>query len=197
MGWLRTMGKRVALRVSSVVARNELFERYGERPVQPPLRPGTWVGPSGEQESEEDDQESDCRVDIVRDLSPYLNKAPAIVHHWATWCESCIDEMPMIRSLVSRSPVAVFGVSWDAFEAESAQVCVADVESVAKESGFTAQQLILDIEPEAFFDGMRMTFKQVPQTWLVNSEGETVFQIDGVMDEDGLQALLRAAEGVQ
>ena len=41
-----------------------------------------------------------------------------------------------------------------------------------------------------FFDGMKMTFKQVPQTWLVNSEGEIVFQIDGVMDEDGLEALL-------
>ena len=49
MGWLHTMGKRVALRVSSIVARKELFERYGERPVQPPLKPGTWVSPSSEE----------------------------------------------------------------------------------------------------------------------------------------------------
>ena len=197
MGWLRTMGKRVALRVSSVVARNELFERYGERPVQPPLKPGTWVGSTGEQESEDDDPEPDCSVDVVHDIDSALKNGPAIVHHWATWCESCIDEMPMLREVVSQATLPVFGVSWDAFEADNAEACVADVRSVARELGFSVPQLVLDIDPEAFFDGMKMTFRQVPQTWLVNSKGETVFRVDGVMDADALEALLRAAGTVQ
>ena len=32
---LRTIGKRLAVQLSALVARNELFERYGDRPVQP------------------------------------------------------------------------------------------------------------------------------------------------------------------
>ena len=59
MGWLQTMGKRVALRVSALVAKNELFERYGERPVQPPLEPGRWAGSSEDAEASPEDGSSD------------------------------------------------------------------------------------------------------------------------------------------
>ena len=196
MSWLRTMGKRVALRVSSLVARNELFERYGERPVQPPLRPGTWVGTREELESNEDDQEADFSVDTVSHLGPFLQRGPALFHHWATWCESCTEEMPVIREVIAASPIPMFGVSWDAFEAESAQACMADVEAVASNLGFHVPQLVLDAKPAQFFDDMGMDFKQVPQTWLVNAKGEIVFRIDGIIDADGMEALLGAVENL-
>ena len=87
MGWLRTMGKRVALRVSAVVARNELFERYGERPVQPPLEPGTWSGSSDEGDSpqqepgsDDEDEDPQCSVVNVDQVRALLNDGPMVIH---------------------------------------------------------------------------------------------------------------------
>ena len=197
MGWLRTMGKRVALRVSAVVAKNELFERYGERPVQSPLQPGTWVAPSGEEESsDEDDKEPDCKVANTDEVRAYIRNGPAVIHHWATWCESCIEEMAVLRRLIGRSSVPVLGLSWDAFEGQAAQACVSEVRDVARAHRLENDNWVLDAEPEAFFDSLGMEFRQVPQTWVINGSGEIVHRVDGVVSAEALDDVLQAVESL-
>ncbi len=197
MGWLRTMGKRVALRVSTVVAKNELFERYGERPVQPPLKPGTWVAPSEEDEqASDDDEEPACRVATVEDIRARMENGPVVIHHWATWCESCVEEMPVLRRLVGRASIPVVGLSWDAFEGGEPGSCVADVKAVAGEHRLSMENWVVDSDPDAFFDALSMDFKQVPQTWVVNGAGEIVHRVDGVIKSSTLDELLVAVESL-
>jgi hypothetical protein len=197
VGWLRTMGKRVALRVSAVVAKNELFERYGERPVQPPLQPGTWVAPSGEEEpSDDDDKEPDCRVATSAELRSQMKDGPLVIHHWATWCESCLEEMPVVRRLIGRSSIPVLGLSWDAFEGQSAAECVPEVEGAVREHRLENENWVLDVEPETFFEEMEMDFRQVPQTWVINGAGEIVHRVDGVITSAAFDELLQAVESL-
>ena len=203
MGWLRTVGKRVALRVSAVVARNELFERYGERPVQPPLAPGSWSN-SGEEgvtsdadqqdAADDDDGDPECSTASLQNVHQLLVDGAKVVHHWATWCESCIDEMEAVRQLSIDVKLPIIGLSWDAFEAENAEACLADVRAVAKEHGLQFPQFVLDESPETFFADLKMSFKQVPQTWLVNGAGEIVHRVDGALDEASLADFKRKVE---
>ena len=197
MGWLQTLGKRVALRVSAVVAKNELFERYGERPVQPPLQPGTWVAPSGEEESsDDDDKEPDCRAVTTEELLPTLKEGPRVIHHWATWCESCVEELPVLRELVGRTTVPVLGLSWDAFEGQGVQACVSDVREVARSHGLAIDNWVIDAEPDAFFAALDMEFRQVPQTWVVNGAGEIVHRVEGPVALEELDKVLEVVEAL-
>jgi hypothetical protein len=197
VGWLRTIGKRVALRVSAVVAKNELFERYGERPVQPPLQPGTWVAPSGEEDSsDDDDKEPDCRVATVADVHSKIQAGPLVIHHWATWCESCLEEMPVIRRLIGRTSVPVLGLSWDAFEGQPASECTAAVMDAMREYQLNNENWVLDVDPEGFFEEMGMEFRQVPQTWVINGAGEIVHRNDGIVSPAALDELLHAVESL-
>ena len=203
MGWLQTMGKRAALRVSALVAKNELFERYGERPVQPPLEPGTWSGSADDSEtstedgsSDDDDEEASCSVAGIDRVRSLLAGGPKVVHHWATWCESCIEEMHLVRQLAHEVSVPMIGLSWDAFEAENAESCVSDVRDVVLEHGLQFPQFVLDAEPDAFFTDMSMSFKQVPQTWLVDGSGSVVHRVEGPLDASTLSALKEQAESL-
>ena len=203
MGWLQTMGKRVALRVSALVARNELFERYGERPVQPPLEPGRWAGSSEDVEaspedgsSDDDDDESSCTISDLDGVRSLLAGGPKVVHHWATWCESCIQEMDLVRQLAREASLPMIGLSWDAFEAENAEACVSDVREVASEHGLQFPQYVLDAQPDDFFAEMNMPFKQVPQTWLVDGAGAVVHRVEGVLDASTLSVLKEQAESL-
>ena len=93
---IRKVSKQVVQRVSSLVARHELFERQGERPVQPPLPPDAWSGGSEaatvEGPANEDDDDPTCRVSDADDIVALLKSGPMVVNHWATWCESCMAD---------------------------------------------------------------------------------------------------------
>ena len=193
----------MALRVSAVVARNELFERYGERPVQPPLEPGSWAGSSEEAESESEQEDSDDDdgepkyvVSALEALESVLSNGPMIVHHWATWCESCISEMDAVRSVSRDAAVPMIGVSWDPFEGQNAADCLKDVRAVAKEHGLRIDQYVLDAEPETVFDKLNMKFKQVPQTWLVDDSGTVVLRVEGILDDQSIAGLIDQAAGL-
>ena len=197
MGWLQTMGKRIALRVSSIVARNELFERYGERPVQPPLKPGTWVAPTSEEEAGDDDPEPACRLISNEGLQNLIRQGPVVIHHWATWCEACVEEAPSIKALEQQVAIPVVGLSWDAFEGQPASSCKADVAAVAEELEWAMPQYVLNEKPEDFFEIFEMEFRQVPQTWLVDGNAQRVLNIDGEIDDEALSALLKTVAGLQ
>ena len=121
----RNIGKQVVQRLSALVARNELFERYGERPTEPALPPGAWSGSSSASEAveteesadeDDDDDEAHSMLRSPADIKADLQSGPMVVNHWATWCESCLKEKDMVRDLSERITVPMVGVSWDVFE---------------------------------------------------------------------------------
>ena len=122
----------------------------------------------------DDDEEPACRVATLEDIRARMENGPVVIHHWATWCESCVEEMPVLRRLVGRASIPIVGLSWDAFEGEEPGACLADVKAVAGEHRLSVENWVVDSDPDAFFDALSMDFKQVPQTWVVNGAGEIV-----------------------
>jgi len=49
----------------------------------------------------------------LRDLSG----RPAVVHHFATWCDPCEEELPILAGLLTEAPgdLATVAVAWDLF----------------------------------------------------------------------------------
>ncbi|HCH61901.1 MAG: hypothetical protein CL927_20015 [Deltaproteobacteria bacterium] len=137
MGRIRQLIRASIRQVSSVVARNELFERPGERAVTAPLSPRqvepeapvpsptmSQVGAANVAESaphpaaKADDDRQEPRlaqqievcdvVDIER-LTEILGpkRGVRVVNHWATWCIPCIEEFDLLKSLFDRLPEGV------------------------------------------------------------------------------------------
>ena len=43
-------------------------------------------------------------------------EGPAVVHHWATWCEACSAEVSLLDTPAARADARMIAVSWDGFE---------------------------------------------------------------------------------
>lgn len=204
----RNIGKQVVRQLSAWVSRNELFERYGERAIEPPLAPGAWSGASGATEAEDSTGEADEDDEGDEDAHPKsmlrspaeiktgLQSGPMVLNHWATWCESCLAEKDMVRSLAERITVPLVGVSWDVFEGMDAATALADVKKCSVESGLSWSHWVVDATPEAFFDEFSLDNKSVPQTWVVNGEGEIVYRVDGIVGADEADEIVRQLESL-
>lgn len=197
MSVFRKLSKQVVQRVSSLVARHELFERQGERPVQPPLSPGAWSSgsePSTDSASDDEGDPDDEHRSIAADpdaLREALRRGPFVVNHWATWCESCIAELPAIRDLAERAPWPMVGVSWDSFEDGDIVRSLREVDEVAAAERLRWRQYVVDGHPDDFFGEFAIEEQQIPQTWLVDSDGTITHRIHGVIDGAEVDAILK------
>ena len=124
---------------------------------------------------------------------------PLLVNHWATWCEGCVEELPMLIALHSRigDRVDFLGVSWDGFQgAGDAQQLCRWVESFALTQGLPWDSLLVDAEPSELFARLAMECRTVPQLWLIDSMGEVVHRVEQILDEELLAELHRAVESL-
>jgi hypothetical protein len=55
---------------------------------------------------------------------------------------------------------------------------------------------VVDATPEAFFDEFSLANKSVPQTWVVNGEGEIVYRVDGIVGADEADEIVRQLESL-
>ena len=195
MSFIRTIGKQVALRVSSLVAKNELFERMGDRPVQPPLEPDAWtLGKAslsaGPQDKDDGGSPVNAQLMTAAPIKKALSKGPMVVNHWATWCESCQAETSALKLLAARTSVPLVGVSWDVFEGGTPEAALEAVKSFAASEGKHWDQLVVKGGPAHFFKSLGIDFQQIPQTWLIDSEGVIVSRIEGPIAPADLDALI-------
>jgi len=201
VGVIRKFSKQIVRRVSSLVARHELFERQGERPVQPPLSPDAW-GSQGDSDAEtlpaeDDDEEHPCSPGDSESLKAAMAAGPVIINHWATWCESCMAETDAVRTLAEAVNVPMLGVSWDAFEGRELNQAVDDVAVVAHNERMSWPHIVLRDSPDDFFAAMDLENHQVPQTWFVDATGTVVHRIDGVIEVEQVPALVKVAESLR
>ena len=171
MGLLRRLGRRVLGRVASKVARDDLFEKPGER---------AWQGPLPQH----------ARAGTALEARP---SGPALVHHWATWCEPCEQELPLVERLARELPegVEVLGVSWDRFQDDGplAQT-VERVEAMAQRQGLTWPTVVLTEGPEQSFAALGLDHHTVPQTLLVGGDGRVLHHVRGPLDEASIADLM-------
>jgi len=193
VGVVRTLGRRVAQRVAAIVSRNELFERQGDRPATPPLAKDAWA-PDSEESTEDSDDDAHCRPAELKTVLSAIKAGPLVVNHWATWCEPCVAELPILKELQAATEVAMLGVSWDTFEGGLVDDVVAQVGAFIDEQELGWPTLVVDAKPEAFFKGLSVEVEKVPQTWLIDSSGAIVHKIEGVVEQQHLSDLIERVD---
>ncbi len=108
---------------------------------------------------------------------------PALINFWATWCESCVEELPALGRLAARAPMlgaVVLGVA------------------VGEEHAVVARYVVdhplgyLSLVDENFTLTDAIGARTVPTTLVVDSDGHVVHR-GGALDEDALDALARVA----
>ena len=191
MSVLRTIGKRFALQVSAFVARNELFERYGDRPVQPPLDKGAWS--EGLEAAEVDHTKPVPELLGAAAIKQAISNGPAIVHHWATWCEACSAEVSLLDTLAARADARMVAVSWDGFEGADNETALAQVTEAQDDFGAGWRHIVVKGKPPHFFRTLDIAHKQIPQTWLVGRDGEVLHRIEGPMSQADVDDLIARA----
>jgi len=125
-------------------------------------------------------------------LTDYKGKV-ILVNLWATWCDPCRDEMPLLEDLSQKFPQTdfeVIGVSIDevGYEKKIQQIL---------DSGEISYSIWLD--PSNKFQFKFRTIG-VPESFLINSEGMIVHQWKGAFDpmsEETINLVESAIEGKQ
>jgi thiol-disulfide isomerase/thioredoxin len=116
-----------------------------------------------------------------------------IVNHWATWCSSCVEELPLLLELSRRlgPDIEMIGVSWDGFQAMVPRSQLVDeVEQCALQHGLSWGSLVVDADPETFFERLDLSSHTVPQVWVVDEQGNVVHRIDEPLDKDGVEQIV-------
>ncbi len=117
--------------------------------------------------------------DETHRLSDYKGK-PLIVNFWATWCPPCREEMPSMER------------AWQKIQDEGINMIGINVgEDFDAVFGFLGQidvsfPLLLDTEGE---ESRRWPIRGLPTTYVLNNEGEIVYQAIGGRDWDSDEIL--------
>ncbi|MCB9758720.1 MAG: TlpA family protein disulfide reductase [Alphaproteobacteria bacterium] len=196
MGRVRKLARRVAERIARRVARHDLFEKPGERAPTAPL-------PSDDDAASEEPPLPEGPPVRLGDLAALLQARasegrPVVVHHWATWCAPCAEELPRVQALHEAMGDAgrLVGVSWDLFEAVGAPEQVADdVSEFARDAGITWGSLLITDEPGAFLEQSGLAFDKIPQSQVYDAAGNLILDVHGALDDDAL-AKIHALLGV-
>lgn len=118
-------------------------------------------------------------------LSSALRSQPVVINFWASWCPPCRQEMPDLNE-VSQTTAGVqfIGVAiGDTPDAAAAY---------AREIGITYP---IGVDVSGTIAGA-YAVNALPQTWLVNSNGEVVRTVRGAITKDVLRDLIRQDLGV-
>ncbi len=112
-------------------------------------------------------------------LSDFRGK-PVLITFWATWCESCKEEMPILEkfSQGKRDQLAILLITIDGERKRA-------VQTVADKNKLTLPVLLLLKEKVMDQYGVR---GWVPQTYLVDQEGVLVGKIIGQRDWSSAEA---------
>ena len=215
MSRIRDLGRRVAARVARRVGQAELFERPGERVPQAPIPTMPAAGTKAPAEGNASmkaseaarpgtaspDEPAGAAACTIADLD--MLKAAVgpgggirVVNHWATWCIPCVEEFDVLKSLSSQlGEVPLLGISWDMFDPRGDEDDIREhVENFGSGHSLDWPTLLVGeaVPAERFFEAFSITFQQIPQTWVVDDAGDVVHRIDGVLDADGVAAIIAA-----
>lgn len=196
------MGRRVATLIARRVELNELFEKPNERPKQPAIftAPRPAVPPEPVPEPEPAVVVDGCSVGDTAAVLVLLGPIGRIrvINHWATWCDPCVEELPLLAALHRRlSARADFrGVSWDLFEGGTPEAIAQHVAGFARVHGIAYDSVLVDAAPEAFFEALEMDFRQIPQTWVVDRQGKLIHRLEGILDQAAADQIAELVESL-
>ena len=163
----------------------------GTETVPQPLDKDAWT--EGLEAVEVDTRKPDPELLGAAAIKRVVAEGPAVVHHWATWCEACSAEVSLLDTLAARADARMIAVSWDGFEGADDDTAVAQVSEAQDDFGAGWRHLVVKGKPPHFFRTMGVSHKQIPQTWLVGRDGEVVHRIEGPMAQSDVDDLIARA----
>jgi len=210
--FIRKLGRGIANRFAKKIRTDDLFEQPGERQPQPALAPlrealeaTTPPVVSSEQtpivSSEQTPTallpETGCVSMSLDEIKSLLSSpgTPRIVNHWATWCDPCVVEMPLVMKLHASlsGQVPVFGIGWDLFEGGKREDVFNRLKSYVTKQEILFPTAMVNASPEQFFSAIDMPYEKIPQTWLIASNGEVLTRIEGELTEASVAELTKQA----
>lgn len=111
---------------------------------------------------------------------------PIIEHHWATWCDACLEDLPRIEELhVSLGGRArVVGVSWERFaDARPAADVLAHVERFLHTHGLTFPNAVFEGGHDELVAGLQLPVDTIPITRLVDRDGGVLRVFHGPLSD--------------
>jgi len=162
-------------KIAKHVEKNHLFEQPHERVPQPPL--------CFEKPATKEEVSFLSIQEITRDI--HSHSGWHLVHHWATWCDGCMEEIADIQRFASKlkeKGILTTGLSWELFNGTPPQHALPVVQHVhvANALGFTSK--LIKGNPDDFFESLGLTEHQIPQTALYNN-GECIYSHLGILSE--------------
>jgi thiol-disulfide isomerase/thioredoxin len=185
MGIIRRLGRRAAARIRS---------REETASVTP--RPASRSAPRPTPVVEAPIESLGCALASVETIRATVFDAgkPRLINHWATWCEGCVEELPLLVSLHQEygDSVEFIGVSWDGFQGGGGTALVREVDQFSRAHGLPWESLVVDADPESLFESLEMACHTVPQVWLVDAKGVVVHRVEEVLDDASVASLKQA-----
>lgn len=203
MGLLREIGKKVVGRLSGQRA-----EPSPPRPAPaptpapaPPPRPAPLAPAAPAAPADLAGFPEECRPASSAQIRAALGPGPRlrVVNHWATWCEPCVDEIPLLVAvhLQLEDRADFLGVCWERFDDERPAREVAEhVADFASVRAVRYPSLLVMDPPEVFFGSLDLSWRKIPQTWVIAPSGEILWRADGALDEEKAAELVRFVEGL-
>lgn len=117
---------------------------------------------------------------------------PKLINHWASWCDGCVDELPALAALVARydDKIDMIGISWELFQnAGSKEDAIVAAHEAVSNAYATWENLVFDGEPDALFERLELETHTIPQTILLDADGNVSLHLVTPLDEANTTAL--------
>ena len=202
----KPMMKKIFQRIANRVHQHDLFEQPYERDSQSPIEPPTAANAVDTQETNVDKPSlADPQSNAVTSISAeaFLNwvdtiERPVVINHWATWCEPCQEELPLLAQLQTQlGEVDLVGLSWELFEDGRLpeDTAVSRIQAMSEAHGLSWANLLITDDPDTFFDTLSLSKRLIPQTWVIHPNGVLDrWEHHGVIEADDLPRIIQAVQ---
>ncbi|MBN1334667.1 MAG: TlpA family protein disulfide reductase [Deltaproteobacteria bacterium] len=130
-------------------------------------------------------------LDALREaLTP--RDRPLVVNHWATWCEGCVVELPLLVELHDRccGQVDFLGISWDRFMASGSPLqTLQRIDATCDRLGVGWRTLVYTGAPADLFGGLALGTETIPQTALILPGGRVAWSREVPLEPEDLADL--------
>jgi thiol-disulfide isomerase/thioredoxin len=192
--------------LSVQVNKHDLFEQRGERPRSPKLPKTDEVqesilSTSAKAQSTSEEISPSVQIISCQDIK----KRQSLPHwkifvHWATWCEGCIEELPILEDLIQvldelpqKKDIDIYGISWDNFMFHNIKQAKEEVENFYNNQMIPFPTGILSDTDEEFFSFFSLSQKKIPQVWLIDHKGTRKIFPEGI----GLEEIVDIQNDIQ